>query len=72
MTVGATLKSLSGRNLGEVQVPVPSPRDLDTVVRLLEVSKAAYVSAVEAARLRRETLQDLVVNEIGRRSVMAT
>ena len=69
MTVGATLKSLSG---SEVQVPVPSPRDLDTVVRLLEVSKAAYVSAVKAARLRRETLQDLVVNEIGRRSVMAT
>ena len=72
MTVSATLKSLSARSLGEVQVPVPPPRDLDTVVRLVEASEAAYASAVEAARLRRETLRDSVVSEIGRRAVPAT
>ncbi len=69
MTASATLKSLSARNLGEVQVPVPSPRDLDTVAQLVEASEAAYASAVEAARLRRETLRDSVIDEIGRRTV---
>ena len=72
MTVSATLRSLSARNLGEVQVPMPSPRDLDTVARLVEASEAAYASAVEAARLRREMLRDSVVHEIGRRAVPAT
>ena len=72
MTVSATLKSLSARNLGEVQVPMPSPRDLDMVARLVEASEAAYASAVEAARLRREMLRDSVVHEIGRRAVPAT
>ena len=72
MTVSATLRSLSARSLGEVQVPVPSPRDLDTVARLVEASEAAYASAVEAARLRRETLRDSVVHEIDRRAVPAT
>ena len=69
MTASASLKSLSAKNLGEVQVPVPSPRDLDTVARLVEASEAAYASAVEAARLRRETLRDSVIDEIGRRTV---
>ena len=69
MTVSATLKSLSARSLGEVQVPVPPPRDLDTVARLVE---AAYASSVEAARLRRATLRDSVISEIGRRTVPAT
>ena len=72
MTASATFKSLSAKNLGEVQVPVPSPRDLDTVARLVEASEAAYASAVEAARLRRETLRDSVIDEIGRRSVPTT
>ena len=72
MTVSATLRSLSARNLGEVQVPMPSPRDLDTVARLVEASEAAYASAVEAARLRREMLRDSVVHEIGRKAVPAT
>ena len=72
MTVSATLKSLSARSLGEVQVPVPPPRDLDTVARLVEAAEAAYASAVEAARLRRETLRDSVIIEIGRMAVPAT
>ena len=71
MTVSATLKSLSARSLGEVQVPVPSPHELDTVARLVEASEAAYASAVEAARLRRETLRDSVIHEIASRAVPA-
>ena len=72
MTASATFKSLSAKNLGEVQVPVPSPRDLDTVARLVEASEAAYASAVKAARLRRETLRDSVIDELGRRTIPTT
>ena len=72
MTVSATLKSLSARNLGEIQVPVPPPRDLDTVARLVEAAEAAYAASIGAARLRRETLRDSVIHEIGRRAVPAT
>ena len=68
ITVSATLKSLSARNLGEVEVPVPSTRDLDTVARLVEASEAAYTSAVEAARLRRDALRDSLIKEIERKS----
>ena len=68
ITVSATLKSLSARNLGEVEVPVPSARDLDTVARLVEASESAYTSAVEAARLRRDVLRDSLIKEIERKS----
>ena len=68
ITVSSTLKSLSARNLGEVEVPVPSARDLDTVARLVEASEAAYTSAVEAARLRRDALRDSLIKEIERKS----
>ena len=64
MTVSATVTSLSARSLGEIEIPVPSPRDLDIVARLVEASEAAYESAVEAASLRRETLRDAVIREI--------
>ena len=68
VTVTATLRSLSAKSLGEIEVPVPSPRELDAVARLVEASESAYNSAVEAARLRRETLRDSMVHEIGRGS----
>ena len=64
VTVTATLRSLSAKSLGEIEVPVPSARELDAVARLVESS--------EAARLRRETLRDAVVHEIGRRVATAT
>ena len=64
---GATAKSLGG-----IEVPVPSARELDAVARLVEASEAAFAGAVETARLRRETLRDTLVHEIGRRSATAT
>ena len=72
MTVSATITSLSARSLGEVEVPVPSARDLDRVVQLVEASEAAYASAVEALRLRRETLRDAIMQDIARRGVSAS
>ena len=68
LTVTASLKSLSARSLGEIEVPVPTARELDTVARLVEASESAYTEAVEAARLRREALRDAVIQEIGRRA----
>ena len=68
MTVTASLKSLSARSLGEIEVPVPTARELDAVARLVEASESAYAEAVEAARLRREALRDAVIQEMGRRA----
>ena len=65
MTATATLKSLSARNLGEVEVPVPTYRDMDKVAHLVEASEEAYTRSVEAARVRRETVRDAVVERIG-------
>ena len=68
MNVSATLKSLSAKSLGEIDVPVPSTQELDAVERIVEASEAAYTSAVEAARLRRDTLRDSMIQEIGLRA----
>jgi hypothetical protein len=65
LTISATIKSLSASSLGEIEVPVPSARDLERVVRLVEASEAAYTSAIEAAMWRRDTVRDSVVQEIG-------
>lgn len=72
MTTTATLKSLTAKNLAQVEVPVPSPSQLDTVARLVEASEAAYASEVEAARLRREVLRDSIIHDIGLTAVSAT
>ena len=64
LTVNATITSLSASAVGEVDVPMPSPREFDQVVRLVEASEEAYASAVHAARLRREMVRDSVIQEI--------
>ena len=69
VTVTASLKSLSARSLGEIEVPVPSAQELDSLARLVEASEAAYEETMEAARLRREALRDAVVQEIGQRDL---
>ena len=68
MNVTATITSLSAKNLGEVQIPVPADRDLDKIARLVEASESAYTATVEAARLRRESLRDSIINHIGART----
>ena len=65
LTVSSTVTSLSASSLGEIEVPVPSPRELNLVARLVEASESAYNSAVEAARIRREAIRDSVIQEIG-------
>jgi len=72
MTTTSTLKSLTAKNLAQVEIPVPSPSQLDTVARLVETSEAAYKSEVEVARLRREVLRDSIIHDIGRTAISAT
>ncbi len=64
LTVNATITSLSASAVGEVEVPIPPPRQLGQVVRLVEASEEAYASAVQAARLRRETVRDSVIQQL--------
>ena len=65
LTVSPTVTSLSARSLSEIEVPVPSQRELEMVARLVEASESAYNSAVEAARIRREILRDSLIQTIG-------
>ena len=69
LVVSATVTTLSAGSLGEVEIPLPSGRELDAVARLVEASEDAYAAAVEAARLRREALRDSVIRDMGRRAV---
>lgn len=67
MTTGTAITFLSARNLGEVDVPVPSAHELDALARIVEASEASHIATVRAARLRREVLRDaLVADVIGR------
>ena len=67
MNVTATITSLSAKSLREIQIPIPSTHELDTIARLVEASEAAYTAAVEAARIRRDTLRDSIINHISAR-----
>ena len=66
LSMGPTITSLSATNLGEINVPVPPMRELDTIARIVEASEEAYTWEMEAARLRRETLRDAVISTITR------
>ncbi len=63
-TMGSAVPLLTARNLGQVMVPMPSPRDLDQFAQLVEASEEAYGSAIDAARLRREALRDALIHEV--------
>ena len=64
LPVSATTPSLSARDLSEIEVPVPSDRQLDLVARLIEASEVAYDSAIEAAKLRHLQLRDSLIQDI--------
>ena len=64
VTVSSTLTTLSASNLGEVELPIPSQRDLDQIVSLVEASEAAYTWAIEAARLRRDAVRDSIIGTL--------
>lgn len=69
VTVGATIPSLSAAALGQVEIPMPAPRDLHLLSSFIEASERAYDAAIEAARLQRETLRDALVETISAKPV---
>ena len=66
LSMGPTITSLSAANLGEMSVPVPPMRELDTIARIVEASEEAYTWEMEVARLRRETLREAVISILSR------
>ena len=64
MTVNATITSLAASSIRDIEVPLPTPRQLELVKSLVEASEEAYTSAVLVARLRRETMRDSVIGQI--------
>lgn len=60
-SMGSALPTLTARNLAKVMVPSPGSRHLDLFAQLVEASEEAYVSALEAARLRRDSLRDALI-----------
>ena len=67
-TFNATTTSISARSVAEIEIPVPSLRELDGIARLVEASESAYTEAMNAARIRRETLRDSLIEDIRRRN----
>ena len=64
VTTSATMRALSVRDLGEIGIPIPLPQELDQVATLVEASEEAFLTAMEAVRLRRATIRDSVIGEI--------
>ena len=64
LVVSATMKSLSARSLGDIEVPIPPSGDMERIARLVEASEEAHASAIRAANLRRGTLQDGIVGSL--------
>ena len=63
-TVNATITSLSAGAIADVEVPLPSPRQLTQIANLVEASEEAYTAAINVAKLRREMVRDSVISEI--------
>ena len=60
----SSIRFLSAKEIGEIEVPVPSRGELDAIAQLVEQSEAAHSAAMEAARLRREAIRDAIVQNI--------
>ncbi len=61
LTSSQTVASLSAKNLGAVEVQVPSRARLNAIAELVDESERAYEAAVRAARLRRESIRDAII-----------
>lgn len=63
-STSSSIRFLSAKDVGEMELPIPSREVLDAIVQLVEQSEAAYTAAIEAVQLRRETIRDAIVQEI--------
>ena len=65
ISTSATLKSLSAKSVAEIEIPVPTMRELNCIARIVEASEATYLSAIEAANIRRVIFRNVVINSVG-------
>ena len=63
-TVAATTVSLSARSVGEIEIPIPAPRALDQLARIVEASEDAHFKGSLALQLRRDLLRDSIIGSI--------
>ena len=61
LVTSATMKTLSARSLGEMEIPMPTLGALESIAMLVEASEEAFASALRAATLRREMIRDGLV-----------
>ena len=61
---GTSVPLLTAGSMAEIMVPIPSTRELDLFAQLVEASEAAYASAIDTARLRREALRDALIRKV--------
>lgn len=64
ITQGMTIPTLSARALGEVPVPLPPAWELAAFARLVEAAETADRAALDAARIRRDTIRDAVIGRV--------
>lgn len=64
LVASSTLSSLSARAVAEVSVPLPEPLHLHRLASLIDESERAYAAAIEAARLRRDSLRDAIISTL--------
>ena len=64
LVASATMKTLSARSLGEIEIPLPTPGALEWIAMLVEASEEAFASALRAATLRREIIRDGLVQSL--------
>lgn len=62
---GVTIPTLSASALAAIPLPLPDPALLRAFPRLVEAAAAAHDAAVEAARIRHDTVRDAIVANIG-------
>ena len=64
ITRGMTIPTLSARALAGLPVPVPERRRLATFPGLVEAAGDADRAALDAARIRRDTIRDAVIGRL--------
>ena len=64
MVAGITLSSLLPSALADIEVPIPAAAQLRLLAQLIEASEQAYRAATDAARIRRNTVRDFLMETL--------
>jgi hypothetical protein len=64
MLPSATLMSLPANRLATIDLPMPPASERFRLADLIETSERAYISAIEAARTRRNIIKNDVINDL--------